>query len=84
MKADDGIASRLVWCLARFVFMLATHYQELIVVHFLSRSRPLHSLGGPTFARRVVHLESTKKQSEEAFDRELATSKAALVAVEQK
>lgn len=45
---------------------------------------PCIPLGAPNNGRRVVHLESAKKESEEAFERELAQSKAALVAVEQK
>lgn len=49
-----------------------------------SRPHPLHSTGDLTNGRRVVHLESTKKESEEAFERELARSKAALVDAEQK
>lgn len=42
------------------------------------------ALFNPTIGRRVLHLESTKKASEEAFESELARSKAALVDVEQK
>lgn len=38
----------------------------------------------PPIGRRVVHLESTKKESEEAFQRESARLKAALVDVTQK
>lgn len=50
----------------------------------LTRSHPLHPLGDPPNGRRVVHLESTKKESDEAFERESGRSKAALVAAEQR